>query len=66
MYNAALSVPIEAGDMEAQRGWLRDAGVPGPFFLYLGNLHPRKNVVRAIEAFGLARAANCPWPITVW
>ncbi|MBK6437512.1 MAG: glycosyltransferase [Candidatus Microthrix subdominans] len=59
VYNAALSsVPIEAGDMEAQRGWLRDAGVPGPFFLYLGNLHPRKNVVRAIEAFGLARAAN--------
>ena len=59
VYNAALSsVPVEAADMEAQRGWLLDAGVPGPFFLYLGNLHPRKNVVRAIEAFGLARAAN--------
>ena len=31
--------------------WLQTKGIHGPFFLYLGNLHPLKNVVRIIQAF---------------
>lgn len=34
-------------------------GPGGPFFLYVGNLHPRKNVPRLIEAFARARR-NAP------
>jgi glycosyltransferase involved in cell wall biosynthesis len=34
---------------------LRAAGVGDRFVLYLGNLHPRKNVVRLVRAFGNAR-----------
>jgi glycosyltransferase involved in cell wall biosynthesis len=47
--------PVEptAGEAEAARDWLKSQGLMGPYFLYLGNLHPRKNLARAIEAFGL-------------
>jgi len=31
-------------------GWARSEGIVGPFVLYLGNLHPRKNVARLVEA----------------
>ncbi|MFN8036732.1 MAG: glycosyltransferase family 1 protein [Acidimicrobiia bacterium] len=31
--------------------WLRGMRVHGPFVLYLGNLHPRKNVPRLVRAF---------------
>jgi glycosyltransferase involved in cell wall biosynthesis len=41
---------------EQDEGWLRSAWIGGPFLLYLGNLHPRKNVTRLIRAFGRARA----------
>jgi len=34
---------------------LKDRGVRPPFFLYLGNLHPRKNVPRLIRAYARAR-----------
>lgn len=41
---------------EATAGdWLRDAGVDSPFVLYLGNLHPRKNVAGALHAFALLK-----------
>ncbi|OIQ90707.1 mannosylfructose-phosphate synthase [mine drainage metagenome] len=33
------------------RAALRERGVREPYLLYLGNLHPRKNVPRAIRAF---------------
>lgn len=36
---------------------LRALGVSGPFFVYVGNRHPRKNVPRMIRAFGRARRA---------
>ena len=36
---------------------LRALGVSTPFFLYVGNRHPRKNVPRMIRAFGRARRA---------
>ena len=34
---------------------LTEHNVDGPFILYLGNLHPRKNVARTIRAFSEAR-----------
>lgn len=54
--NAALP-PLDVSDLELQadRAWLAEQGVTGPYICYLGNLHPRKNVVTAIEAFALAR-----------
>ena len=39
--------PVPAG----ARAALGERGVRGPYLLYLGNLHPRKNVPRAIRAF---------------
>jgi glycosyltransferase involved in cell wall biosynthesis len=39
--------PVDPG----VRAALRDRGVREPYLLYLGNLHPRKNVPRAISAF---------------
>jgi glycosyltransferase involved in cell wall biosynthesis len=41
-----------------QTRWLGQYGISGPFFLYVGNLHPRKNVVRLIDAFVRARRAS--------
>jgi glycosyltransferase involved in cell wall biosynthesis len=37
--------------LDRGRARLAEQGVRGPFLLYLGNLHPRKNVARAIRAF---------------
>jgi glycosyltransferase involved in cell wall biosynthesis len=37
---------------------LRNRGVLEPYLLYLGNLHPRKNVPRAISAFLRLRGGN--------
>ena len=51
----ALSPATPGGDPSAARERLAALGVNGPFFLYLGNLHPRKNVARLIDAFGRAR-----------
>lgn len=57
--NAALPAePIDETELEAQRAWLRTEGVPGPFLVYLGNLHPRKNVIGAIKAFAVAQQAD--------
>lgn len=53
--NAALPPPRFTGaDLAGARSWLREQGVVGPYLLSLGNLHPRKNVARAIEAYGRA------------
>ena len=42
---------------DREAAWLCSIDLDGPFFLYVGNLHPRKNVPRLIEAFGRARRA---------
>jgi glycosyltransferase involved in cell wall biosynthesis len=34
-----------------ETAWLASLGLRRPFVLYVGNLHPRKNVARLIEAF---------------
>jgi glycosyltransferase involved in cell wall biosynthesis len=38
--------------------WLQERGVDRPFILYLGNLHPRKNVPRLIRSFSRAQGAG--------
>ncbi|HEY5822526.1 MAG TPA: glycosyltransferase family 1 protein, partial [Propionibacteriaceae bacterium] len=42
----------------AAQARLADRGVRAPYLLYLGNLHPRKNVPLAISAFRAQRAAD--------
>lgn len=57
--NANLPAPpVTAAAADAARSALRSRGVDGPYLLYLGNLHPRKNVGTVIEAFGRARTAG--------
>jgi glycosyltransferase involved in cell wall biosynthesis len=48
-------VPNAVRERSARPESLRVRGVGERFFLYVGNLHPRKNVTRLIEAFALAR-----------
>ncbi len=43
--------PFDDAMAAAGRAWLAEVGVRGPFVLCLGNLHPRKNVARLVEAF---------------
>lgn len=61
---AVVSNPIEAPRMlspevaAATRERLAARGVAEPYLLYLGNLHPRKNVPRLIEAHLAGRAIS--------
>lgn len=41
-------------------------GVVVPFVLALGNIHPRKNLERLLEAYSLARAQDAAVPAMVW
>ena len=43
--------PFDEEDRDAGTRWLEQKGVDGPFVLYLGNLHPRKNLPRLIRSF---------------
>lgn len=57
--NANLPAPVlDDAAAAAARTSMRNQGVDGPFLLYLGNLHPRKNVGTVIEAFGRARESG--------
>lgn len=51
-----IDPPQAVGD--AVGAALGERGVRAPFLLYLGNLHPRKNVPRALRAFLRVRAAD--------
>ena len=44
-----------AMDPARRAAWLLSRGITEPFFLYVGNLQPRKNLPRLIKAFALAR-----------
>lgn len=37
-----------------------DEAADRPYFVYVGNLHPRKNLAALLQAFALARAAGLP------
>jgi glycosyltransferase involved in cell wall biosynthesis len=41
-----------------ETAWLASLGLRRPFVLYVGNLHPRKNVARLIEAFARAQRSE--------
>ena len=43
--------PFSTDDEARGASWLEGHGITGPFLLYLGNLHRRKNVVRTVRAF---------------
>ncbi len=47
--------PVAPLGVEQQRMWLERWGIHSSFFVYVGNLHPRKNLRRLIEAFGRVR-----------
>jgi len=47
---------LSAEERMSAEVWAASRGIRAPFLLYLGNLHPRKNVRRLIEAF--VRAAR--------
>jgi len=47
--------PSASVDTRAVAEWLSQFGVRQPYFLFVGNLHPRKNLKRLVEAFELAR-----------
>ncbi|SDS74875.1 glycosyltransferase family 4 protein [Actinopolymorpha singaporensis] len=49
---------LDAGTMAEADAWLATRGVRAPFLLYLGNLHPRKNVPLLIRSFLRAQRAN--------
>jgi glycosyltransferase involved in cell wall biosynthesis len=48
-------------EKESGQDWLGARGVTGPYFLYLGNVHARKNVDRLVRAFQRART-DPGWP----
>ena len=41
-----------------RRSWLASREITDPYFLYLGNLQPRKNLPRLVAAFARARRAT--------
>src|SRR3954453_7307211 len=47
--------PLSPEDEQQAAATIADAGVRSPFIVYIGNLHPRKNVGRLVDAFHLAR-----------
>ncbi len=51
-------MPFTSDDRERGAIWLKEQGITGPFLLYLGNLHKRKNVVRTVRAFIEAKKAH--------
>ena len=54
----SVPAPLDADARAAAEAWLVEQGVRVPYFLYLGNLHPRKNVATALRAFTRARATD--------
>jgi glycosyltransferase involved in cell wall biosynthesis len=50
-------------DPEAVQRLRQVHGLPEQFFLYLGTLEPRKNLVRLLEAYAQARRAGVTWPL---
>jgi glycosyltransferase involved in cell wall biosynthesis len=50
--------PLPRQTDDEHRAFLSRYGVRGPFFVYVGNLHPRKNLGRLIEAFARVQRAD--------
>jgi glycosyltransferase involved in cell wall biosynthesis len=43
----------------------QDHGLPDQFFLYVGTLEPRKNLVRLLNAYHAARRLGVTWPLVL-
>ncbi|MGZ4695509.1 MAG: glycosyltransferase family 4 protein [Acidimicrobiales bacterium] len=54
----SVPAPLDPTARAAAEAWLAERGLRAPYFLYLGNLHPRKNVATALRAFTRARATD--------
>ncbi|MBI4013385.1 MAG: glycosyltransferase family 4 protein [Candidatus Rokubacteria bacterium] len=54
-----FAIPCDAGAVEAV---LRRYGIRRPYCLFVGNLEPRKNLARLVEAFGLLRTRDLRGP----
>jgi glycosyltransferase involved in cell wall biosynthesis len=54
-----FAIPCDTGAVEAV---LRRYGIRRPYCLFVGNLEPRKNLARLVEAFGLLRTRDLRGP----
>ncbi|MGH2704387.1 MAG: glycosyltransferase family 4 protein [Actinomycetota bacterium] len=50
--------PLSDHERDRAERWMQAQSIRPPFFLYLGNLHPRKNVPKLIRSFLRARASS--------
>ena len=57
-----LRLPV---DPEAVRALRERYTLPDLFFLYIGSLEPRKNLVRLLDAYAQARRAGVTWPLVL-
>ena len=57
-----LRAPVAADDVARLR---ERHGLPEQFFLYIGTLEPRKNLVRLLEAYERARRLGVEWPLVL-
>jgi len=54
------------GDEDTDRVTLREYGVEPPYLLVVGNIHPRKNLERLLEAYQQLRQSRPKLPSMVW
>jgi glycosyltransferase involved in cell wall biosynthesis len=56
----ASQAPVTLSDSQRVEmlAWQKSVGITGSYLLYLGNLHPRKNVVTALRAFSLLYSSD--------
>jgi glycosyltransferase involved in cell wall biosynthesis len=54
-----------AGETD-ERATLSRYGVPGPYILALGNIHPRKNLARLLDAYLSLKQRRKSVPVMVW
>ncbi len=54
------------GEAETDRAVLRTYGIESPYLLAVGNIHPRKNLARLLEAYLALSAAVPDAPNLVW
>jgi glycosyltransferase involved in cell wall biosynthesis len=52
-------------DPEALARFRAEKDLPTHFYLYIGTLEPRKNLVRLVEAYAEARKAGVDWPLVL-
>ncbi len=55
----------EPVDPEAIARFRAEKRLPERFYLYVGTLEPRKNLVRLVEAYAEARRAGVDWPLVL-